>query len=907
MKALKSRKIFALIFGIAAFAVIFTWLFGVYLEYTQIKEIGENYLQVFFTNMKTKVILQSVTFLVVFAILYLSLSTMKLSLLKLDSSYQFLKTRFVILVPSVILALVISGIVQLSVYESLLKFLNPVFTGTGDPLFYKDIGYYLFQRPFLADLFDSLLVVAVFITVITGAGYMVLCGRMGISAWKDLMKTKSIVFHNFANITAIIVIVAISCLFKMEEILYSEKGNFFGAGYVDFKVYGLFYRILPFLLGAIIIALFVGVYKNKLKYSVAALVAYPAAYVLLIASAIFVQTFAVKPQEAAMEAVYIGNNIKYTQAAYKLDAVEKKEFPITYELTPEKIQENSSVLGNVRIIDAANTVKAINQLQGIRNYYQFNDIDMVRYEVDGKKSAVAIAARELNRENLTGNNESFLNERLRFTHGYGVTAMRINQVTKEGLPSFLIKDIPPVCADDFAKVRQPRIYFGELSDEYSVVNSGYKELDYSSGEKDIEFSYDGKAGIKMNLLNRIVYSAYYRDFQLLISGLVNGESRLIINRNVTGRVKTAAPFLDVSSDPYILVDKSGKLKWIVDCYTVSRDYPYAQPVKFHGQEINYIRNSAKAVVDAYDGTVEFYITDKNDPVVMSYSKIYPDFFSKNDLPSDLKEHVVYPEELFKIQAEIFKKYHVSDAGVFYNNSDNWDIAREKYQSELKYLDPYYTFMSYGNEGEKLVLMIPYTMTEKDNLVAWLGVDNEYGSDNMILYTFPKGENVYGTMQIENRIDNDPNISRELTLWGQGGSTVIRGNMLVIPVQNSLIYIEPIYITTDEKASIPELKRVIVAYGDRIVMEENLQTAFRKMFDVSINTPVSDDVFEPSVTEDNGEVIVELFDNVKKSLSEGDWEGFGTGFKYLEEEINKLRKPSLEEAEEEIETASLNEQ
>lgn len=900
MKSEKARKIFVLILGIAAIAVVTAYLFGIYIEYTQIKEIGENFLQVFFTNMKTKIILQSVTFLLVFAILYLSLSSMKVSLLKLDSSYDFLKTKYVILVPSLILSLVISGIVQLSVYESLLKFMNPVFVGTGDPLFYKDIGYYLFQRPFLADLFDALFIVAVFITVIIALSYVFLCGRMGIGAWKDLIKTKRIVYHNITNVSAIVIIVAISCLFRMEEILYSENGGFFGAGYVDFNVRGFFYRILPVVLFASVIAMFLFASKNKARFSMMTLIVYPASYVIFVAVALFMQTFVVKPQEAAVEAPYIMNNIKYTQAAYNLDSVEKKEFPVSYELTPKKIQENSSVLSNIRIIDAANTVKAINQLQGIRNYYFFNDLDIVRYEVDGKNSAVAIAARELNRESLTGNNESFLNERLRFTHGYGVVAMRINQVTKEGQPSLLIKDIPPVCEDDFVKVRQPRIYFGELSDEYSVVNSGYKELDYFSGDKDIEFSYDGKAGIKMNLLNRLAYSLHYKDFQLLISGLVNSESRLIVNRNVTGRVKTAAPFLDVSKDPYMLIDKSGKLKWIVDCYTVSRDYPYAQPVKFHGKEINYVRNSVKAVVDAYDGTVEFYITDKNDPVVMSYNKIYPDFFSKNELPADLRSHVVYPEELFKIQAEMFKKYHVNDAGIFYNNSDNWDIAREKYQTEIKYLDPYYTFMSYGNEGEKLVLMIPYTMSEKDNLVAWLGVDNEYGSGKMILYTFPKGENVYGTMQIENRIDNDPGISKELTLWDQGGSSVIRGNMLVVPVHNSLVYIEPIYITTDEKASIPELKRVIVAYGDRIIMEPDLSTAFKKMFDVSIASPgAEEDKFEPVVTENNNELIVELFDNIKKSLSEGDWEGFGTGFRHLESEIEKLRKPSEETGQEEI--------
>ncbi len=891
---LKSKKMWGVaLVALLVIAILSIWGFDLYLEYSQIKEIGDDFTEVFFTNMKAKIITQLVCFLFVLVVFYISFSSIKLSLLKIDGTYSFLKRRFMIIVPSVIMALIISNIVQFTVYERMLTFLNPVFTGTGDPLFFKDIGYYLFQRPFLTSLFDTLFYISMFVTVVVFVAYFFLCGRLGISAGKDIIKTKSIVTHNVINLSAVVIIKVVSYVLKAEGILYSGGGSFFGAGYADNIVSKFYYQLIPFVLVAILVAVVVLFNKGKLKYALLSVLAYPLVYVLFLGGNLFVQTFVVNPQEVTMEAPYIANNIKYTQMAYGIDGVSKKEFPVSYNLDTNKLSEDSEALSNIRIIDYESTKKAVNQLQSIRNYYDFNDIDIVKYDVDGKSSAVAMTVRELNTIELPENNKSFLNEKLRFTHGYGLVALRVNQVTEEGQPSFLIKDIPPVCEEDFVTIRQPRIYFGENGSEYSIVNSGYKELDYSEGERDVEFSYDGDAGIKMNLLNRIIYSVKYSDFQLLISSLINSESRLLINKNVVERVSVVAPFLTVSDDPYILIDESGRLKWIVDCFTTSEYYPYSQPVKFKGDTVNYIRNSIKAVVDAYDGEVKFYITDKTDPIAECYSKIYPSFFEKTSFPKELASHVIYSEELFKIQAEMFKKYHINDVGIFYNNTDNWDIAKEKYQSENKYLDPYYSFMKTESGEEKMILMLPYTMTGKDNLVAWLGVDNDLGSNKMVLYTFPKGENVYGTMQIENRIDNDPNISKELTLWNQGGSNVIRGNMLVVPVGESVIYVEPIYISSGEAASIPELKRVIVAYGEKIVMEKNLREALKKLFEYDIggNEEPQTDVFEPIVPDnaDNTNLIVEFFDNAKNSLKEGDWESFGVNFKELEEEIDKLRE------------------
>lgn len=896
----KAAKIsIIVILVLAVFIMMAIPAFNLYLEYSQIKETGARFTQVFWINMRAKLIVSFVSFLIVFAVLYISFSSVKMTMMKIDSDYNFLKKRYLIFLISLFFSFIISNIFQFAVAEKMLFFLNPSFVNIGDPLFFKDIGYYFFQRPFLTALFDSLLYLSVIITVIVFLSYALLSGRLGLSAIKEVMKSKGIVFHNLINIGFVVLIKTISYIFKAEEILYSSNSGFFGAGFTDVSVMKLYFSIIPWILVLISAAAVILIKNNKIKYGLISLAVYPLTYIVFLVAGLFVQTFVVNPQEVAIESPYLSNNIRYTRMAYNINDVDKKEYEISYSSDEKVVNEASETLSDIRIIDFSSTRKAVNQLQGIRNYYDFSDIDIVKYNINGKESAVALGAREINLSNLPSGSKTFLNEKMRFTHGYGIVALKINEVTKEGQPSFIVKDIPPVSYEGFPEITQPRIYFGEAVKGYSIVNSGYKELDYSMGETDNEFSYDGKAGIKMNFLNRLVYSIHCKDFKLLISGLITKDSRLLINKNVSERVRIAAPFLTVSDDPYILADKEGDLKWIVDCFTTSSLYPYSQPVEFKGNKVNYIRNSVKAVVDAYDGTLQFYITDETDPLVQTYKRIYPGFFEETSFPEDLKEHIVYPEELFKIQAEIFKRYHVSDAGVFYNNTDSWDIAREKYQNESKYLDPYYSYIKTENGNRKMILMLPYTMTGKDNLVAWLGVDNDFGSNKMVLYTFPKGENVYGTMQIENRIDNDPAISKELTLWNQGGSNVIRGNMLVIPVGNSLMYAEPIYISSGESSSIPELKRIILSYGEKIVMAENMNKALEMMFDnpgssyepaPPSETPEEQEEIQPSLPEeDETKRIVELFDKSKEAMKQGDWQSFGNNYAELEKEIDKLRK------------------
>ncbi len=899
-----------LIFFLAALVLMGALLAThIYFTYIQYQEIGANFTQVFWTNLQTKVIVQAVSFLMVFLIFLISLLFVRKNLLKLDETFGFLKNNLLIFVLTFLLSLIASGIIQSNLYESLLQFLHPTMMSQGDPIFNKDIGYYLFQRPFLIALVENVTALVTFTSIAVFITYLILYAKLGLLNVSDLLKVRGIVTHNVVNIAILILLQAISYTFRAESILYSETGAVYGAGYTDITVWMNYYRIIPVLLLTIVLVTVIFLHRGKFKWSIGTILVYPVTYFAFLIFSFGLQTFYVKPEEVNREAPYIANTIQLTRQAYGLNDIEQKEFEIQYNLNADVLGRNQTTLENIRIIDYPSTVKAVNQLQGIRNYYSFNDIDIVKYDIGGKPAAIALAPREFNQDKLDTTTTNFINTRLRFTHGFGAVGIPVNQVTTEGQPAFYIKDIPPKSTQGFPQISQPRVYYGESTNDYVIVNSGYKELDYSQGQEDAEFSYDGKAGIPMTMFHKVLFSVYNADFQMLISSFINEDSKILINRNIIERVSKVAPFLEVDNDPYLIVNDEGKLKWVINCYTTSAEFPYSQPISFYGQPINYIRDSVKAVVDAYDGTLDFYITDPTDPIVQTYRKIYPQFFNENPLPEDIAAHLQYPEKLFKIQSEIFKQYHTTNTDTFYNRTDVWAYCKEKMQGEAKPVEPYYSLMPLFGEKEELILMIPYTLSNKDNLVAWLAVScdaENYGK--MALYTFPKGENVYGTMQIANRIDSDPNISKEMTLWSQGGSSVTRGNMLVVPVENSLLYVQPVYISSSNESSIPELKRVIVAYGDKIVMEATLRDCLMKLFHYqlesglqgeastvpSVQAPEDGENENPTsqptkVPQTTNQRLVELYDQMETALNQSDWEAFGRSMKELEEEIDKLRE------------------
>ncbi|MBQ3181947.1 MAG: UPF0182 family protein, partial [Clostridia bacterium] len=583
-----------------------------------------------------------------------------------------------------------------------------------------------------------------------------------------------------------------------------------------------------------------------------------------------------------------------------LDNMKEVQFDFSRELTKDVIAQNSAELTNTRIIDFGASLTAYNQLQYLRKYYTFNDIDVVPYEVDGELTGVFMSARELNKDNLEETARSYTNEKFRYTHGYGVVASPFNKVTQDGQPYFAMRDIPTISQNGMPELTQPRIYYGESTNDYVIVGSNNKELDYSEGYTDIENTYDGNTGVKLDFMKRLVFSLYYKDYKMFFSGNVDSDSKILINRNVMDRVKLVAPFLTYEEDPQVVVTDNGEIKWVIDAYTTSNQYPYAQT--FSG--VNYIRNSIKVIVDAYTGDVTFYIIDENDPLTQTYKKIYPGLFTEGEIPADIINHLTTPEGLFKIQTEVYQRYHLNDAGQFYDQADVWRVASEKYQDDEVKVSPYFNiFTIEGEEKPELVLNMPYVLGDKHNMVAILmkRTDIEHYGE-MVLYRIPKSNTVYGPMQIENKIDNAPDISREMTLWGQGGSTVIRGNLLVIPFKNSIFYVEPVYITSENDASLPEVKRIIVAYKDEVVMAPTLEEALAHVIKTSdgLNADVITDETETQVTpdapteDDVGDIaaeiqkVIDAYDAFSQSSKNNDWEKMGADLKKLDEAISGIR-------------------
>jgi len=883
---------------------------SLYLEYIQIQEIGEQYTSVFTKNLITKVVVRCISFIFVFAVSFVSLLFIRRNFFLESFDRGILESKKITIIISALIAFVATTIVDEELSNRFLLFANSQQFGKADPVFGKDIGYYVFQRPFLDYLVKALLAIWFFISVGIFASYWILGSSLNDKSLKELAGIRSVAIHNFVNLCVLLLLACLFYYFKAEGILFESFAGLKGAGYTDKTVWLNYYRIAPVLMILILIFSVMFFKKEKYKALLKTVLVFPLVWVLTLVVALIVQGVTVAPNEVIREEENILANIEFTQAAYGIDDVSEVVFDIQNDLSGETIDSHAEITDNIRIIDLNANLTVLNQIQGIRNYYKFNETDIVPYVVDGKKTAVAITPREITKENLNGNSGTYLNRKLRYTHGFGVVMNPINKVSAQGQPEFLIKDIPPKSETDIPEVKQPRIYYGELTDDYVIVgNDKYKELDYSEGQEDVEFSYDGTGGLELNWWNRLLFSVKYGDARLIFTDMVSDNSRLMINRDVISRLKLVAPFLTYDNDPYMIIDGEGKLKWVVDAYTTTSMYPYSQ--NYAGSNFNYIRNSVKAVVDAYNGDVVFYIADHSDPIVKAYAAMYPGLFSKEDLPDDIKAHVKFPEYMFKIQSDMYGKYHMSSPSTFYNKNDMWVVAQERYgnSSEPKPIAAYYNMMKLeGEEEEELLLTVPFTLTNKNNMVSWFAVRNEWDNYGKLqIYKFPKGISVSGPMQIENRINSDMDISKELNLWSQGGSQVIRGNMIVVPIENSILYVEPIYIASSNNSALPELKQIVVAYDEKIVMANSLQEALEQLFPRQ-QSPSSDGAGEENdgpgqeqtdasngnegenVTFDEAaKAVVDAFENAKKASAEGDWNEFGKSMDDMETAVEELKK------------------
>ena len=607
------------------------------------------------------------------------------------------------------------------------------------------------------------------------------------------------------------------------------------------------------------------------------------------------ERFYVKPSELRLETPYIQQNIALTREAYNLGQIAVKPFPAEQDLTFQSLKDNSGTIDNIRLWDWQPLMDTYAQLQEIRTYYRFLDVDVDRYNLGDSYQQVTLAARELDPLLLSANAQTWVNLHLLFTHGNGAVMSSVTQKSAEGLPIFYLKDIPPI-ATGGPPITEPRIYFGQGSPGYVIVKTSTPEFDYPKGKDNAYARYDGADGIPIGGIGwRALFAWQMDDLNILLSDYITSESRILLHRNIKDRVGTIAPFLQLDRDPYVVIS-AGRLYWMQDAYTTSAWFPYAKPEP-DGGDLNYIRNSVKVVIDAYNGTVDFYVTDPADPIVATYRQIFPSLFRPLDaMPPDLQKHIRYPEDLFNIQALQYRAYHMDAPEVFYNREDLWQFPRKSTAPDdmnaggETRMAPYYIMMRLPGEPQtEFFLMLPMTPSKRENMIAWLAARcdlPEYGK--LIVYEFPKEKLVYGPFQIEALINQNTEISQQISLWNQMGSRVIRGTLLVVPIGNSILYVSPLYLRA-QSGQLPELKRVIAAYGDRVVMEETLPATLAALFKESapvagLPAPAGSSPSGPA--DERARQALADYDRALDRLKAGDWAGFGA-------ELDALR-PLLEE-------------
>jgi uncharacterized protein len=795
-----------------------------------------------------------------------------------------------LLIPATILIGLFMGLSAAGQWESFQLFQAAFPMGVVDPVFGQDNSFYLFRLPFLQFLIGwfgglwTVLLISALVIVLFRFQFQLAQRGITLKPW-----VKRYLFAAFG-----ILFIYMACYFYLSryDLLFSSRGVVFGPGYVDQNyLLPALKLMIPCSLLLGLLFLFQAFQANKGRWIYGALGLYIVIYFLgihLVPG--FIQKFIVTPNEIQKETPFLSRYIQGTLQGYGLNQVEERPLTAETALTPAVMNTNSLTVKNIRLWDHHPLLETFSQLQEIRTYYKFLSVDNDRYQINNEYRQVLLSPRELSYNDLPS--KGWINEHLIYTHGYGLTLGVVNQATQEGLPDLIIKDIPPTSTSNL-KVAQPEIYFGEVENDYIIVNTLQKEFNYPSGEQNVFASYKGQGGIPMGGgLMKALWSLRFSSLKILLSSDITPQSRILFDRSIRNRVQKLVPFLKVDTDPYLVLS-GGRLFWIVDAYTTSSTYPYSRPIKKGG---NYIRNSVTAVVDAYEGSVNLYIKDEKDPLIRAYDRIFPGLLKPlTAMDPDLKAHLRYPHFLFDLQARIYATYHMMNPQTFYNKEDLWEIPANL-QSAKKDMEPYYTIMRLpGEKKEEFLLMIPFTPQKKDNLAAWMSVKCDFPDyGKFVVYRFPKQRLVYGPKQIESRINQDPDISRQLSLWDQRGSKVTLGTLLVIPIEGSLIYVQPLYIKA-ESGQIPELKRVIVAYENRIAMEETLEKSLNRIFGQETrkakeeSTPALQPTGTGQPQQSLGASAWEYYQKARNALKQENWAAYGQAMKDLEGVLKQMKE------------------
>ncbi len=797
-----------------------------------------------------------------------------------------------------------------SAWEELLLYFNQQPFGMTDPIFGRDVSFFLFTLPIWQFLRGWLMTTFVITLIATG-----LASGIGWRGWGAPAAVRA---HLSCLGALILLLIAWQYRLDALELVYSSRGAVFGAGYTDVNAQLPAFTILVFVTIIAAVLLLVNVFLQQAwRAIVVVLVGWIA--ISALAGNIYpnlVQRFQVNPNEFTREREYIAHNIDFTRAAFGLDRIVDENFDAESELTGAELLEQPDTIRNIRLWDYRPLLQTYNQVQALRQQYQFTDIDIDRYEVEGERRQLMLSARELIPEQLEQPAQTWVNRKLVYTHGYGVAASPVAEITPDGLPTFVLQDLP---VQGILEVSRPQIYFGERTNEYVIVKTETEEFDYPRGEGGNVFTtFEGDTGIRIGgFLPRLAFAIQFADINLFISQELTSESQLLWRRNILQRTLEVAPFLRFDSDPYIVVGGDGNLYWFLDAYTVSGRFPYSEPSQYGTRTVqpgfNYIRNPVKIIIDAYTGEMDFYLVEPDEPIAAAYARIFPSLFTPfEEMPEDLNAHIRYPNDLFSIQASVFRTYQMTEPTDFYNREDVWAWPEEIFDNQSRPMEPYYVLMQLpGSEDLDFIQILPFTPANRENMISWLAAQNDpekYGE--MLVYRFGKDSLVFGPKQIEARIDQDPTISSLLSLWNQQGSQVIRGNLLVIPIGESLLYVEPLYLQA-ATGKIPELKRVILATSDRVIMAENLGLALAELFgqDILADTKLAElaisgdgELAAEAAAVEREEIEVDLagssleeliveansrYSRAQEALTSGDWAAYGAELEGLERVLERM--------------------
>ncbi len=821
--------------------------------------------------------------------------------------------RVVVLDPhrlrSVVHGLAALGALILSLYagsqwDTWLFYWNATPFGQRDPVLGHDVGFYLFHLP-LYELAHSLALLTLIPTLIACIVLYVSGGAMGITPRRGFFVTSRPLKHLSLLAAALLVTFAIGAWLEIPGLLTTPSGVLYGASYSDVhaRMPALWALVIVCLLGAALAGY--QAFHARFWPIITAVAAYAVVSVAGAAYAGLIQRFVVAPNEQVLETPFIANNIAATRDAFALTNVEERQISGEAVLTRNDIDRNAITLRNVPLWDHVQLLDSFRQIQEIRTYYDFVSVDNDRYTIDGEYRQIMLSARELNSESLQS--RTWINEHLTFTHGYGLTLGPVNQVTPEGLPTLFIKNLPPESAVDL-KVDEPSLYFAELSNDYVIVRTRTKEFHYPKGDANVYTTYEGRGGVNIgSLWRKLLFSVRFRSLKILLSNDLTDESRVLFYRRIDDRVKTIAPFLIYDPDPYLAIDH-GRLYWIQDAYTTTDRYPYATPTS----GLNYIRNSIKVVIDAYHGTTTYYRVDEKDPVAATLDRAFPGLLQPfTSMPEGLRTRMRYPRTIFTIQAQMFSTYHMNTASVFYNKEDQWEVPTIRTPTQAVPMEPYYAVMRLpGSQKGEFIQMLPFTPRQKDNLAAWMVARSDgdaYG--RLVVFQFPKQKVIFGPNQVIARINQDQVISPQITLWNQQGSEVIQGTLLVIPIEESVLYVRALYLraTGGGGRSIPELKQVIAVYQNKIVMAESLEAAIDQIFPrpdegrsklPTTTTTTTTAPIEPGVAPESPAPNTTLaalaaearahYDRAIQAQRDGNWALYGDEIKKLGEVLERMK-------------------